>query len=58
MDNSIIGKKVQIVGKHPRKDEIGIVARAEKTVAGWGLRVELVSGEACFVFKPENLKVL
>ena len=59
---TIIGKRVEIVGKHPHTGEKGVVDRAERTPVGPGLIVKLGDcphgTDACFVFRSENIRVI
>ena len=53
------GKRVLIIGKHPWAGKTGVITGAEQTCTGkWGLVVELDNGQSCFVFKPENMRII
>jgi hypothetical protein len=58
MANELIGKRVMIVGKHPHKDEVGVIKAFEKTSIGYGLKIKFDNGEECYVFHSENLRLL
>lgn len=58
MNRRFVGKRVLIIGDHPHVDRIGIVDRAEKTLAGWGYVVNFAQGDSCFVFSGKHWRLL
>lgn len=56
---SIIGKKVLIIGDHPWCGEMGVIKGIQSTSMGsTGWLVDLKNGTTCFVFNAKNLQIL
>lgn len=56
----LIGKRVLLRGSHPWAGFIGIVEKAEMAgiPAKPALKVNLESGQGCYVFKVQNLQTI
>lgn len=56
---NLIGKRVEIVGKHLFKGERGQIVRTSKTSWGNGFVIKLdKNGVECFVYNLQILKIL
>ena len=54
-ENDIVGRRCVIRGKHPHAGKAGkTVSIDQLATGGYGLKVELDSGESCYVFGPET----
>ena len=54
-----MGRKVKIIDRsHPWTGETGTVKSIDKTLAGYGMRIELDNGVNCFVFKTSDISIL
>lgn len=54
-----IDKSVKIIGTdHPHSGSCGTVVSVDYTSVGYGLKIELLDGESCYVFKGEDLKII
>ena len=57
MDNKHIGQRIVLKGKHQHAGEEGIIISEERTLIGYGFRVELDKGGSCFVFSGSQYSV-
>ena len=61
MNKTYIGKRVRIVGEHPHTGKTGKVTAIERTLAGYGYKIDLddkSTASACFVFSMLKMMVL
>ena len=61
MNKNYIGKRVRIVGEHPHTRKTGTVTAIERTIAGYGYKIDLddksIASE-CFVFSMLEMMIL
>lgn len=55
---SLIGARVLLLPDHPWAGEVGTVLRAEQTMVGVMLVVQLDNGQSAGVFSQNHIKVL
>lgn len=61
MNKNYIGKRVRIVGEHPHTGQTGTVVAIEKTLAGYGYKIDLDDksmSNGCFVFSMLEMMLL